>query len=245
MMEEQRAKTPEAEVESASVSRVDLRLEPKRLPVLTVTDGRGVVESKSVGLLELLRLLDHSTVWEAVRELRTRRVDLPPLPRNALMASARETPTEESFSVTAWLPPASWALLYGGRAYGVRMPAICYRVDWSEGAVRDLYLGLAPWSAPVPGHDTKLYRWPFSNVFPDGKACWHPRPRHECELRWAASAVAAFMAVENNLDLYRLGSSQNSGHVKYEGFLAAAADEGLRSEWLIPLGLTAEGLHNQ
>lgn len=245
MMEEQRAKTPKADVESASVSRVDLRLEPKRLPVLTVTDGRGVVESKSVGLLELLRLLDHSTVWEAVRELRTRRVDIPPLPPNTILASARETPTEESFSVTAWLPPRRWALLYGDLAHVIGLPTICYRVDWSEGAVRALYLALAPWSAPVPVYNTELYRWPFSNVFQNGQACWHPNPRHECELRDAASAVAAFMAVENNLDLYRLGASQNSGHEKYEHFLAAAANEGLRSEWLIPLGLTAEGLHNQ
>lgn len=91
--------------------------------------------------------------------------------------------------------------------------------------------------------ESSLFRWPFSNVYHDGRVCWTAQV--SCELREVVEqGVFGFLQTPNNTHLYGLGASHNAPYREYDEFLSAVQDShGVPSDWLIPMGKTVSEFH--
>lgn len=233
---------------AASVERVVLSLEPARLPRLEITDEHDVTRYRTVGLADLLSVLDRSAVLESLKQEAIRTTRLPELPERTLLAGVVETPHSRHVHLCGWLPPREQAFVWQGDSYVVAIPALVWRAKYSEEERRLDGLGLAltlPGEAVgVVGAETPVYRWPFANVYAYGsfaKVCWYTMRRIQMDAKDVVRlGVEGFLSVRDNGDLFGRGMSQNSPHQDYAEFLAAAESEGLKDEWLIPHQMTVE-----
>lgn len=236
--------------------RIALYLEPAKLPRLEVTDGGGVTRFRTVGLAELLTLLDKSAVLDALEQEAIRTTLTPELPERTLFAGVIETPQHpygvaRDIIATGWLPPRQQPFVLDGRSYIIDLPVLVWRAVWREAERRlaSLRLAVASPGAGVANAGTELYRWPFANVyFGNGfsEACWYTMRQIEMDFKDIVSrGVHGFLSVTDNGDLFGRGQSQNSPHADYAEFLAAAESGGLRRDWLIPHLMTVQQFHEQ
>jgi hypothetical protein len=218
-----------------------LRISPTNLPLLEVTTD-GVKRYKTVGWHQLLSMLDRSVTVEQLEKLDRKTHKLPHLPERTLFVETDETPQWLDVTVTGWVPSLEYPFIYNESSYLVKVPTMVYQVRWNqnEKRVRGLWLAVAADEVVTP--QTKLYRWPFSNVFTGEKVCWNGLGQIECELDQVIErALFGFLQTPNNRDLYGVGSSQNSSHRDYVDFLQAVqAEKGVAEEWLIPLSKTVQ-----
>ncbi|MCL6445134.1 MAG: prokaryotic E2 ligase family D protein, partial [Alicyclobacillus sp.] len=135
-------------------------------------------------------------------------------------------------------------MVYQGVSYLVHIPTMVYRVRWNQQDRRliSLYLAITTDTAATEG--SPLYRWPYSNVFADGRVCWTHNT--VCELHEVVEkGVFGFLGTPNNRDLFGVGTSQNSPHRDYAAFLEAVQAQGeIPNKWMIPFGRTVAEFHN-
>lgn len=230
-----------------------------RLPRVELRHENGEVETKVLSFVDLLAMLDGSTTIGRLEKTEARTVELPPLPAGTLLASLVEHPARRAVVVTGFLPPAEHAFLLedsrtGGppeaRSYPVPLPHLVYRAVWQEKRLSSLSLALcSPELEGRPAAETRLYRYPFSNVYASFRGvmegvCWmglHALPVEDPR-EIPRRAVLGFLALPNNADLYGRGLSHNAPITGYAELLEACAG-GLEAEWLIPAGCTVAGLH--
>ena len=228
--------------------RIALYLEPGKLPALEITDSAGVKRYRTVGLADLLKMLDKSAVLEALKQEKIRRTDIPELPPRTVFAGKAEAPGWTVYRVAGWMPPREHVIVWQDRSYTVPLPALAYSADWSEHdrSLARLYVAVAAPGVEEIHADTPLFRWPYANVYghTHGSVCWYTMHEITLELRDVARlGVEGFLSVEDNGDLFGIGRSHNSEHTDYSEFLAAVERDGLTEEWLIPHGLTLAGWH--
>lgn len=226
--------------EAQTVERIVLTLEPARLPKVEVTDEKGVKRYKTVGLADLLGMLDESAVLEALKREAVRTTSTPELPEGTMFTGAIETPQRTDYVATGWLPPRNQPFVWQGRSYLIRMPLLVWSARWreSERVLEDLRVAVAAPGVEEAKADTRLYRWPFANVYagePYAKVCWYTMDEVELDFRDIVRlGVEGFLSVKDNGDLFGVGNSQNSPHRDYAEFLEAVEAGGLPEEWLIP-----------
>lgn len=220
-----------------------LKLVPEKLPELEIREN-GVTHYKTVGWHQLLTLLDRSMVVEQLKVADLRVTKLPRLPDRTLLVDIVECPGWTDIILTGYIPETEYPMLYQGTSYLVPIPTTVYRVRWNMQDKRILGLWLAVTPDTVVTETSPLYRWPYSNVFSDGRVCWTHNT--VCELHEAAEkGVFAFLGTPNNTDLFGVGTSQNSPYRDYTVFLEAVqANGGIPHEWLIPFGRTVAEFHN-
>ena len=234
--------------EAGSGERVALFLEPKKLPLLRVTDERGVTHTRTVGLAGLLGVLDRSAVLAALKRAALRETFTPELPGGAMFAGAVETPEWTEYVATGWLPPRTQPFVWQGRSYAVRTPVIAWRASWrgdeggASGRLSDLRVAVASPEVGAATADTPLYRWPFANVYASdsfARACWYTMGQVELAFKDVVRlGVEGFLSVKDNGDLFGIGESQNSPYSDYAEFLGACQENGgVKAEWLIPHGM--------
>lgn len=241
-----------------STEKIVLELIPKKLPKLTVTDGQGVQTSRCVSLVDLLRMVDNSTVLdELAREEVTRtRVVLPP--QNVVMMDILESPTDEIVCMTGWIEPALhiFTIRNTEGSWLIPLPEIVYTVMWSKGTHTMKALDIALLRdggaslGPHTGLNSRMWRWPFSNVYTHGvgtNVCWYTMGDVKLTLREVPRlGVGGFLNVPNVPDLYGVGISQQSEHTGLAEFLSAVVNAGgLKDEWLIPHDETVGGMHER
>ena len=215
---------------------------------MEIVDSVGVARYKTTGWHELLTMLDHSIVVEKLKESRVYDVDIPRMPKDVLLTSTRLFDNGQAqVKVTGFVKGIEYPFLYQERSYMIQIPNIVYRATWQkrgEGDGKLLSLSLATTTSDEPTEETELYRWPFSNVYSNGKVCWSVQ-NVQCRLHEIVDkGVFGFIQTPNNRDLFGTGSSQNSPHRAYEGFLAAIEEaHGVPQEWLIPFGKTVAEFH--
>lgn len=250
------------EIEAAKAGElgrsVVLLLREDSLPLASITDERGVVRNKVVSPVDLLSMLDQSSVVEGLKQEATRVWSAPALPRNALLLDAVERPSGVTYFATGWIEAQSHTFVLDDRdgtsTHDLFLPHLVWRAVWDEAEARLRSLSLAvcsPELASEPTAETPLYRWPFSNVYGSfgGAAegvCW-PTMR-DMPIRLSEvpeKAVKGFISIPNNADLYGVGRSQNSPYAGYREFLRAIEEEGLEHDYLIPTDLTVKDLHHQ
>ena len=221
----------------------------------------GVEVPKTVSLLQLLRLLDRSTLLEALTLPPHRTSDAPPLPRRTMLLSTIDFPEHVEHVVTAWMPPASYLFALQDEdattTHKVPMPAIVYRAHLraGDGRLKSLSLTLAPELRPEDPPNVKLrtplYRYPFSNVYGEyagvlEAACWPTIEKEEMALAdLPKKAVHAFLSIPNTAHLYGAGTSHNAPHHDYRALVEDVEADGLNPDWLIPARLDVAGLHHQ
>lgn len=240
---------------------VAMLIPPSGMPSVKVLKN-GVEIPKTCSLVELLRLLDRSTLLDALRLPSHRTSDAPPLLPRTMLLSTIDFPEHVEHVVTAWMPPATYPFTLRGNdsdttTHSVPMPAIVYRAHLgaNDGRLRSLSLTLAPGLDPDASAElqlqTPLYRYPFSNVYGEWggvleAACWPTIGKQEMALsELPQKAVHAFLSIPNNADLYGTGTSHNAPHRDYRTLLEAVEREGLSPDWLIPAQLDVAGLHHQ
>ncbi|WP_029422770.1 hypothetical protein [Alicyclobacillus macrosporangiidus] len=220
-----------------------LKLEPDKLPELEIR-ANGVTHYKTVGWHQLLTLLDRSMVVEQLKVADLRVTKLPRLPDRTLMVDIAECSRWTDVILTGYVPATEYPMVYQGASYLVHIPTIVYRARWTLQAKRLIGLSIAVTTDSVVTEISPLYRWPYSNVFDDGRVCW----THDtvCELHEVVNrGVFGFISTPNNRDLFGVGTSQNSPYREYAAFLEAVqAHGGIPHEWLIPLGRTVAEFHN-
>lgn len=115
---------------------VVLLLRENRLPMARITDCHGKVTNKVVSLVDLLRVIDSATTISQLRREATRTTDLPPLPRNTLLAGVTERPEGRSFTVTGYVEPDTYVVLIeeGGEnhTFDIPFPHLVYRAVYDE-----------------------------------------------------------------------------------------------------------------
>ncbi|MDN5697235.1 MAG: hypothetical protein L0G70_04575 [Rubrobacter sp.] len=167
-----------------------LLIRDDRLPMVRMTDERGVVTNKVASLVDVLGALDNSTTISQLRQDSTRNTDLPPLPQNTLLVSITERPEGRSFTVTGYVEPDAYVFLVEqsgtSRTFDIPLPHLVYRAVFEERRFALSALSLAvcsPRLAPdrsgqaapenatntaaacKPDASTQIFRYPFSNVY--------------------------------------------------------------------------------
>lgn len=252
-----------------------LLIRDDRLPMVRMTDERGVVTNKVASLVDVLSALDHSTTISQLRQDSTRNTDLPALPQNTVLVSMTEQPEGRSVTVTGYVEPQPYVFLVNendaSMTFDIRMPHLVYRAVYEEtrGALSALSLavcsprlahdgtgqaapeGLTP-EGLMPNASTEIFRYPFSNVFHSYGGvseglCWPGLSQLRMGLdEVPEQAVKRFLRSENNAHLYGQGLSHNAPYSGYCEFLAAIEENGgLEEDHLIPTGATVEDLHYQ
>ncbi len=230
------------------------------MPRVKVLQG-GVEIPKTCSLIELLRLLDRSTLLNALELPPYRTSDAPPLPPRTMLLSTIDFPDHVEHVLTGWMPPARYPFTLrddnATTAHSVPLPPIVYRAHLGagDGRLKSLSLTLAPElreeDSPEARLRTPLYRYPFSNVYGEWSgvleaACWPTIGKQEMALaELPEKAVHAFLSIPNNADLYGAGTSHNAPHRDYRALVAAVEAGGLNPDWLIPAQLDVAGLHHQ
>lgn len=190
-------------------------------------------------------MLDRSITVDQLEKLDRKIHKLPHLPERTLFVETDETPQWVDITVTGWVPSLEYPFIYQESSHLVKIPTMVYQVRWNlnNNRLRGLWLAVAADDVVTP--QTKLYRWPFSNVYAGQNVCWNALGQIECELNQVIErALFAFLQTPNNKDLYGVGSSQNSPYRDYADFLQAVQDEqGVAEEWLIPLNKTVQEFH--
>jgi hypothetical protein len=218
-------------------------MEPERFPRLEITVN-GVTRYKTVGWHQLLTLLDQSIVVEQLRQANVRTLKLPQLPERVLFVNTTESPQRFDITVTGWVPGLEYPFLYQERSFLVRVPTMVYQIEWNANDKVVQSLRLAVTTDDTVTAESRLYRWPFSNVYGHSqRVCWTEHV--QCDLHEVVEkAVFGFLQTPNNRDLFGVGSSHNSPYRDYEEFLQAVVDNGgVPVEWLIPLGKTVAEFH--
>ncbi|SHK96631.1 E2 family protein D [Alicyclobacillus tolerans] len=227
---------------------VILKLSPKRYPVLEIIEN-GIHHYKTVGYHELLNILDRSIVVEQLKKPDVSIVSSPPLPERSLLVDTLQTQHWLRCIVTAWLPRMEYPLIFGEKTFLIPFPALVYQVTYEitgKESRKIHHLRLAVSTDDIVTHQSQLYRYPFSNVYPSGQVCWNGLPSRVGELhQMAPQSVFAFLATPNNHDLYGVGRSHNAPHTEYEDFLSAVVQEGVRPEWLIPMNMDVQTFHQK
>ncbi|WP_258111087.1 hypothetical protein [Alicyclobacillus sp. SP_1] len=223
-----------------------LRMTPKAMPQLEIVEN-GVHHYKTVGIQELLKLLDRSLILEQLKQVDLRRTRLTSLPERVLALDTLESSSSLRHAVTAYVPSFDYPTLYQERVYCLRYPTLVYQVVWEETTQRVLQGRLAVALDDTVRGTTALYRYPFSNVYPSGAVCWSGLHETTCALDDVQEKMLfGFLQTPNNRDLFGVGHSQNSPYRDYPAFLEAVeAEHGVRSEWLIPLSSTVVEWHGQ
>lgn len=231
--------------------RIALFLEPARLPRLEITDAHGVTRYRTVGLADLVTILDTSAILEALKQEAIRTALTPELPPSTLFAGVVEAPTYREIIVTGALTPREQPFVWRDRSYLIRMPVLAWRAVWREDDRRlsSLRLAIAAPGVESASADTPLYRWPFANVYTGhhySEVCWYTMRQIRLDLKDVVRlGVHGFLSVEDNGDLFGRGESQNSAHKDYAAFLEAVETEGLQEEWLIPHQMTLREFHEK
>lgn len=240
-----------------NVQQVSLVLAPGQLPKLTVTDDRGVRSSKCVGLVDLLKMIDHSTTVDALIQEDVKRTPVPKLPNNVVKVDILDTPSETMVAMSGWIPDAVHMFTIKGvqGAWALALPPIVYTAMWSKNKAILQALDIAMLRDDVEdlgfgtGLNARLWRWPFSNVYTYGvgtSVCWYTMDRVSMELCDVPRlGVGGFLNVPNVPDLYGVGVSQQSEHHGLAEFFDAVDNEGLREEWLIPHDETLGQVHER
>lgn len=234
-----------------SGERIALFLEPAKLPRLEITDHQGVTRYRTVGLADLVTILDRSAILEALKQEAIRTALTPELPPGTLFAGVVEAPSYREIIVTGALPPREQPFVWQDRSYLIRMPVLAWRAVWREDDRRlsSLRLAVAAPGVETADADTPLYRWPFANVYTGNhysEVCWYTMRQVRMDLKDVVSlGVHGFLSVEDNGDLFGRGESQNSAHKEYADFLEAVETEGLKDEWLIPHQMTLREFHEK
>ena len=102
-----------------------------------------------------------------------------------------------------------------------------------------------------PALDTPVYRYPFSNVYQSYMGvlegvCWPTLGSVKTTLAGIPTEVVrTFLEMPNNTDLYGRGFSHNGPQRDYTELLEYIEEHGLPEEYLIPAGMTVQGLHDQ
>ena len=221
----------------------------------------GVEVPKTVSLLQLLQLLDRSTVLDALRLPPHRTSHAPPLPPRTMLFSTIDFPEDVEHVLTAWMPPARYPFTLQDEnattTHMVPMPPIVYRAHLraGDGRLKSLCLTLAPELREEDPPDAKLktplYRYPFSNVFGEyggvlEVACWPTIEKEQMALaELPRKAVHAFLSIPNTAHLYGAGTSHNAPHHDYRALVEDVEAGGLNPDWLIPARLDVAGLHHQ
>ncbi|MDN5697941.1 MAG: hypothetical protein L0G70_08190 [Rubrobacter sp.] len=105
------------------------------------------------------------------------------------------------------------------------------------------------WQKPTP--DTPVYRYPFSNVYQSYQGvlegvCWPTLGSVKTTLAGIPKKVVrTFLELPNNTDLYGRGFSHNGPQQEYAELLEYVEEGGLPEEYLIPAGMSVQGLHDQ
>ncbi|MCF8568418.1 hypothetical protein LLE49_27245 [Alicyclobacillus tolerans] len=229
-------------VGESCAEEIVLRLTPTNLPQLELK-SRGVTHYKTVGWHQLLKMLDHSIVVEQLERPPVHRVSIPQLPEQAMLVTTEETISDVTVVVTGWVPGVEYPFVYRDLTYLIPIPNVVYRVRWSRAKTEITELSLAVTTDTVITSETRLFRWPFSNVYHDQRVCWTTRVT--CELREVVErGVFGFMQTPNNIHLYGLGVSHNAPYREYHEFLRAVQDnQGVHADWLIPISKTVMDFH--
>jgi hypothetical protein len=219
---------------------------PTALPQLEIVEN-GVHHYKTVGMQELLKLLDRSMILEQLKQADLRCTRLTRLPERVLALDTLESSSRIRHAVTAYVPSFDYPTLYQAREYFLRYPTLVYQVVWEETTKRILHLRLAVALDASVRANTPLYRYPFSNVYSSGAVCWNGLKDIACTLDSVQETVLfAFLQTPNNRDLFGVGHSQNSPYRDYQAFLEAVeANHGVLPEWLIPLSSTVSEWHER
>ena len=238
---------------------MQLTLRPAELPRLRLTDSRGVSTTRCVSLIDLLHLIDESTTLEQLKKEGIHRSTVPELPPDTLLVDALESPSSRAVVITGVVRAANQAFVLERqtKAWIIPMPDVVYTAMYDPVNTRlyDLDIALArplgtPEAPAAITPQTKLYTWPFSNVYTHGtgtRVCWYTMQKVRFELKnIERGAIYAFYSVPNNPDLYGRGISQNSEHQSLSDFLQAVIDNGgLDEKWLHPHKETVGAMHNR
>lgn len=234
-----------------SGERIALFLEPAKLPRLEITDGHGVTRYRTVGLADLVTILDKSAILEALKQEAIRTALTPELPEGTMFAGVVDAPAYREMIVTGALAPREQPFVWQDRTYLIGLPALAWRAVWREEDRRlsSLRLAIAAPGVESAGAATPLYRWPFANVYtgdPYSEVCWYTMRQIKMDLKDVVRlGVHGFLSVKDNGDLFGVGHSQNSAHKDYADFLEAVEAEGLKKEWLIPHQITLSEFHKE
>ena len=226
--------------------QLTLILKANQLPKLEMIEN-GVKRYKTVSWLQLLETLDKSITVSAVKENK-RVTAIPALPPQTLFLKTVEYTDHTEYVVTGWVKSQTYPFYYQERGkeeglmFTVPLPSIIYKVVWSQGKI--LKLSLAVTLENEVEKKSKLYRWPFSNVYDHAGVCWHGRIECPELSEVVEKGVFGFLQTPNNADLFGIGQSQNSSYSNYEEFLRVVETEGLKAEWLIPLTKNVEEFHH-
>lgn len=219
-----------------------LRLTPTKLPQLELKSN-GLTRYKTVGWHQLLKMLDRSIVVEQLERPPVHKVAIPQLPERVLFVDTEETISDLSVVMTGWTPGVEYPFVFRERTYLVQLPVIVYRVRWSNSTKTITGLSLAVSADTTITAESTLFRWPFSNVYHDGRVCWSAQV--SCELQEVVErGVFGFLQTPNNTHLYGLGVSHNAPYRGYDEFLRAVQEnQGVLKDWLIPIGKTVSEFH--
>ncbi|KPV45689.1 hypothetical protein AN477_01935 [Alicyclobacillus ferrooxydans] len=219
-----------------------LRLTPTHLPQLELK-ANGITRYKTAGWHQLLKMLDRSMVVEQLERPPVHKVAIPQLPERVLFVDTEETVDDLTVVMTGWVPGVEYPFVFRERMYLVQMPTIVYRVRWSNRKKAIMELSIAVSTDTKVTAESSLFRWPFSNVYHDGRVCWTAQVA--CELREVVEqGVFGFLQTPNNTHLYGLGASHNAPYREYDEFLRSVQDhQGVPSDWLIPIGKTVVEFH--
>lgn len=113
-----------------------LLIRDDRLPMVRMTDEKGVVTNKVASLADVLAALDGATTISQLRQDATRRTDLPTLPPNTLLVSMAEQPEGRSFTVTGYVEPETYVFLIDengvSSTFDIPLPHLVYRAVYDE-----------------------------------------------------------------------------------------------------------------
>ena len=223
---------------------VILTLRPQELPTLEIRQG-ATTHYRTTTITQLLQLLDRSMTVEQLKREDLHVTNLPPLPPRTLMVRVEQSAQALDVIVTGFVPPIEYPFLFEDQTYLIALPHLVYQMRWREGekAVKQFRLAVAQ---ERPTAQTMLYRWPFSNVMHQEAVCWTAR-QFVCDLdQIVEKGVFGFLQTPNNRHGFGLGESHNGPQGNdYAAFLADVAEQGLKPEWLVPLGKTAAEFHNE
>lgn len=220
--------------------------------MVSITNGERTTQNKAVPLAELLRLLDGSSVVETLRHDSVKRHTLPPLPQGTMHVGMIEYPGDRDIIVTGWTPARLWPSKLvervGGQTFVVPLPPIVWRAQWNETSRKlgGLALTVAhPDERTPPSPESKLYKFPLSNVWGRAAVCWPTMTNEQMALgEIAHMGVDIFMGIPYNHELFGVAASQNSPHSDYLEYLGAlAAKDDFPAEWLLPAGISVEEFH--
>ena len=203
---------------------INIQCRPNNYPIVQIHDEQGGKMERPVAPEELVRLLSQSEI------VTSKWRDIPILPKNCIRY-AEEAYNKNVYKLLLLLPAQNHDIwLFEQKIKGVAFPTLLFGFVVQGYRIKEKYV--VALKDELVTDETPLYKYPYSNVYEDAKACWRELPDIS-EPRELRTIPELFFACPDTTHLYG-GREQNKSKLPYRDLLLQYQNKAFPINILVP-----------